>query len=59
MEECDEALQKLKEALVSPPIMAYPLDSGKYILDCDSSDYALGGFKSDARGCRKSDSIWE
>ena len=42
-EQCDEALQKLKEALVSPPIMAYPLDSGEYFLDCDSSDYALGG----------------
>ena len=45
-EACEEALAKLKEALVSPPIMAYPLDIGDYILDCDASDYALGGVLS-------------
>ena len=44
--QCDEALQKLKEALVSPPIMAYPLDSGEYFLDCDASDYCIGGVLS-------------
>ena len=47
---CDEALAKLKEALVSPPIMAYPLDAGDYVLDCDSSDYALGGVISQIQG---------
>ena len=45
-EQCNEALKMLKEALVSPPIMAYPLDTGEYILDCDSSDYAIGGVLS-------------
>ena len=40
----------LKEALVSPPIMAYPLDTGEYILDCNSSDYAIGGLLSQIPG---------
>ena len=49
-EQCNEALKMLKEALVSPPIMAYPLDTGEYILDCDSSDYAIGGVLSQIQG---------
>ena len=48
--QCNEALEKLKEALVSPPIMAYPLDTGEYFLDCDSSDYAIGGVLSQIQG---------
>ena len=30
--------------------MAYLLDSGEYFLDCDSSDYALGGVLSQMQG---------
>ena len=30
--------------------MAYPLDSGEYFLDCDSSDYALGRVLSQLQG---------
>ena len=30
--------------------MAYPLDTGEYFLDCDSSDYALGGVLSQVQG---------
>lgn len=48
--QCEEALEKLKEALVSPPIMAYPLDKGEYFLDCDASDYAIGGVLSQIQG---------
>ena len=48
--QCNEALEKLKEALVSPPIMAYPLDTGEYFLDCDSSDYAIDGVLSQIQG---------
>ena len=30
--------------------MAYPLDSWEYFLDCDSSDYAIGGVLSQMQG---------
>ena len=45
-EQCQEAFEKLKEALISPEIMAYPLDEGGYFLDCDASGYAIGGVLS-------------
>ena len=45
-EQCQEAFEKLKEALISPEIMAYPLDEGEYFLDCDASGYAIGGVLS-------------
>lgn len=49
-EQCQSAFEKLKEALVSPEIMAYPLDVGEYFLDCDSSDHAIGGVLSQIQG---------
>ena len=45
-EQCQAAFEKLKTALVSPEIMAYPKDVGEYFLDCDSSDHAIGGVLS-------------
>ena len=45
-EQCQEAFEKLKEALISPENMAYPLDEGGYFLDCDASGYAIGGVLS-------------
>ena len=44
--ECDNAFQKLKEALVSTDIMAYPKDEGQFILDTDASDNAIGAVLS-------------
>lgn len=41
--DCQEAIDKLKKILISPEIIAYPLDEGEYMLDCDASDYAIGG----------------
>ena len=46
LERVDVVLEKLKEALISPEIMAYPLDEGEYFLDCDASGYAIGGVLS-------------
>ena len=41
---CQAAFEELKTALVSPPIMGYPLqDAGKFILDVDASDVGIGG----------------
>ncbi len=40
--ECQEAFDKLKTALISAPILAYPRDEGHYILDTDASNFAIG-----------------
>ena len=44
--ECEDAFETLKQCLISAPIMAYPRDEGKYILDTDASAYAIGGVLS-------------
>ena len=45
-DECEEAFQRLKEELVSSPVLSMPKDDGAYILDTDASDYAIGGVLS-------------
>ena len=47
-EEHDESLTKLKAALTTAPILAYPDTSGKtkFIVDTDASDYQIGGVLS-------------
>ena len=46
--ECDEAFDKLKSALTSAPNLAYPKnDGGRFILDTDASDIAVGGVLSE------------
>ena len=37
-----EAFGKLKEVLVSAPVLGYPRNEGAYILDCDASGTAIG-----------------
>jgi len=41
-QECEAAFQALKEWLMSAPILVPPRDEGKYVLDTDASDIALG-----------------
>ncbi|PIK35807.1 Retrovirus-related Pol polyprotein from transposon [Apostichopus japonicus] len=41
-EECEGAFQKLKTALITVPILAYPTDDGTYIIDIDASNFGLG-----------------
>jgi hypothetical protein len=41
-----EAFEKLKSALVSAPILAYPTAEGEFILDTDASDVAIGAVLS-------------
>ena len=51
-EQCQEAFEKLKEALICPEIMAYPLDED------DASGYAIGGVLSQMQDGVESDPIW-
>ena len=45
--ECENAFLELKARLISAPILGYPkLDGEEFILDTDSSAYALGGVLS-------------
>lgn len=41
-ESCDTAFDKLKDLLISAPILGYPNRCGKFILDTDASAYAVG-----------------
>ena len=34
---------KLKDMLMTAPVMAYPTDKDEYILDTEASDLAIGG----------------
>lgn len=38
----DDAFTHLKEKLVTAPVLASPIDQGKYVLDTDASNEALG-----------------
>ena len=40
--ECEEAFQKLRAALISAPVMAYPCAEGLMMLDTDASAFAIG-----------------
>ena len=44
--EQQEAFEKLKQLLTTAPVLAYPRDDCKYILDTDASNYALGAVLS-------------
>ena len=41
-EACQEALDDIKQALISPDIMAFPTDDGFFILNTDASDETIG-----------------
>ena len=45
-EQCQIAFDRLKQALLSPPILAMPNDEGQYFLDTDASDHAIGAVLS-------------
>ena len=45
-ESCEEVFTKLKEALTTAPILAYPRQTGQFILDTDSSGWADGAILS-------------
>ena len=41
--ECAAAFLLLRDALVRYPILAFPTESGDYVLDTDASNFGLGG----------------
>jgi hypothetical protein len=48
-EECEALFLKLKEKLVTSPVLAYPNfkeDAGMFILDTDASDFTIGAILS-------------
>ena len=45
-ENCQHSFDKLKELLVSAPILGYPKDDGLFILDTDASDVGIGAVLS-------------
>ena len=44
--ECAAAFLLLRDALVQSPILAFPTESGDYVLDTDASNFGLGGVLS-------------
>ena len=45
-EDCEAAFSKLKELLISSPILAYPTAEDEFVLDTDASNYAIGAVLS-------------
>ena len=41
--ECEHSFCDLKSSLTGKEVMAFPEDDGLFILDCDASDYGVGG----------------
>ena len=47
-DECNGAFNQLKESLTTTPVLAYPVMGKQFILDCDTSDIAIGAVLSQA-----------
>ena len=43
---CAAAFTKLRDAMVRAPILAFPTESGDFVLDTDASNFGLGGVLS-------------
>ena len=48
--ECQESFQKLKTLLTESPILAYPNETGQFILDTDASLVGMGAVLSQVQG---------
>ena len=58
-DECQEAFLDLKSALFGDEVMAFPRfdeKGGAFIVDCDSSNYAIGGCLSKMQWCDQTQS---
>ena len=40
--ECEKSFPKVKQILISPDIMAYPLQDGQFVLNTDACDFSIG-----------------
>jgi transposase InsO family protein len=52
-EECQKAFDFLKTSLVGPEILAFPTDSGEYILDTDACAISIGAVLSQVQDGRE------
>jgi transposase InsO family protein len=52
-DECNEAFKKLKESLVSAPVLGYPDPALPYVLDTDASKWAVGAVLSQVQEGRE------
>ena len=43
---CSAAFRELRASLIDAPILAFPTETGQYILDTDASNFGLGGVLS-------------
>ena len=48
--DCSTAFGALRDSLVHAPILAFPTETGQYILDTDASNFGLGGVLSQIQG---------
>jgi len=48
--QCDHAFNKLKNALISSPILAMPNDTDPFLLDTDACDVSIGAVLSQVQG---------
>ena len=47
---CSTAFYTLRDSLTHAPILAFPTETGQYILDTDASNFGLGGVLSQIQG---------
>ena len=50
---CSAAFQALRASLIDAPILAFPTETGQYILDTDASNFGLGGVLSQIQDDRE------
>ncbi len=43
-DDCKQAFLTLKKALVQPPVLAYPMREGPFVLSTDASNTGMGVF---------------
>ena len=52
-EQCENSFKDLKSALTGNEVMSFPQENGLYLVDVDSSDFAMGGVLSQMQWCEK------
>ena len=57
--ECQAAFDEIKQDLIGPDIMAFPIDDDLYSLDCDVADDSRLCTKAETVKCREGKCIWQ
>ena len=56
-EQCENSFKDLKSALTGNEVMSFPQENELYLVDVDSSDFAMGGVLSQMQWCEKNTKI--